>query len=448
MKLRQCVGILDPAIVGIRARSMELATIRPVGASCKNLVASLILGPERMALVGFVDEISRDLVTGWAIDTDHPDRSIDVAITVNGRPPTLRSANRPRPGVGERMKPRIKPELHGAITGLYAFEFSFDPPLSVFREHDVTVRFAETGDPLPRGAKKLSVPKSATTSILPLLVTASGRSGTTVLMQHLARHPGIVVADRYPFEIKLISYYTRAYQVLVSGADRSRSSTPTTIEADPYFIGFNPFNRPGFYSIAKNRGVLEQFFEGTVPQTLASTFSKLLLDYYASLKADQGKTGAMFFAEKASPYETVRQGARLFCGDARELLLIRDPRDVVCSAKAFWQAGHEHSPGEIAKVMRRLQAIYDEDSDTTMLVRYEDLIARTVETLAAIHRFLALDAQHDPTKLPQDHALFARHGTSLTPAASIGRWKTDLTREEIAICERQFAGFLERFGYT
>jgi hypothetical protein len=400
-----------------------------------------------MTLVGFVDEISRDLVAGWAIDTDHPDSSINVAITVNGRPPTLLSANRPRPGVGERMKPRIKPELHGGITGSYAFEFSFDPPLSVFREHDVAVRFAETGDSLPRGAKKLSVPNSTTTSILPLLVTASGRSGTTVLMQHLARHPGIVVADRYPFEIKLISYYSRAYQVLVSRADRGRSSTPTTIEADPYFVGFNPFNRPGFYSIAKNRGLLEHFFEDTVPQTLAGAFSDLLLDYYGGLKADQGKTGARFFAEKASPYGTVRQGARLFCGDARELLLIRDPRDIVCSAKAFWKGGDEHSPGEIAKVIRRLQAIYDERSEATMLVRYEDLIAKPAQTLAAIHRFLTLDAQHDPTKLPQNDALFAQHGTSLTPAASIGRWKTDLTREEIAICERQFAGFLERFGY-
>ena len=83
-----------------------------------------------------------------------------------------------------------------------------------------------------------------------------------------------------------------------------------------------------------------------------------------------------------------------------------------------------------------------------MLVRYEDLIARTAETLAAIYRFLALDIQHDPTKLDQDDALFARHATSLTPAASIGRWKTDLTREEIAICERQFAGFLRQFGYA
>lgn len=401
-----------------------------------------------MSLVGFVDEISRNLVAGWAIDTDHPERPIDVTVTVNRRAPVRLSANRPRPGLGERMKARVKPELHAAITGAYGFEFPFKPPLSMFREHDVTVRFAETAAPLPRGAKKLSLPTSGNIGIVPLLVTASGRSGTTMLMQHLARHPGIVVADRYPFEIKLISYYARAYQVLVSGADRDKSSNPGTIDSDRYFIGFNPFNRPGFYSIAKDRGVLENFFERTVPQTFVGAFSQLLLDYYGGLKADQGKTGAKYFAEKVSPDETVRKGARLLCGDARELLLIRDPRDIVCSSKAFWKVSAERAPGMISPVIRRLQAIYDAKSDHTMLVRYEDLITRSAETLAAIDRFLGLEGQSESANVPPDDALFSSHGTSRTPASSIGRWKTDLSNDEIAICEREFKEFLERFGYV
>jgi hypothetical protein len=401
-----------------------------------------------MSFDGFVDEMSRDLVAGWAIDMDHPGQSVDVMISVNGRVATIVETSHSRLDVSERMKEVIKPELHSAITGSYGFAFSFDPPLSVFREQNVEVRFAATDELLGNGLKQLGVPKSGNTKISPLLVTAAGRSGSTLLMQRLARHPGIVIADRYPFEIKLISYYSRAYQVLISGEDRKRSSNPGTIVDDPYFIGFNPYNRPGYFAIAKDRRIMADFFERKVPQTLADAFGQLLLGYYGVLAADQGKAGARFFAEKASPNETVRQGARLFSRGARELLLIRDPRDIICSANAFWKVSRELGPVELAEELRRLQAAYDDNSDDTMLVRYEDLVTRSAEIIAAIHHFLGLPASSDLTNVPEDEALFSRHATSATPADSIGRWKTDMSRNEISICEREFGGFLARFGYV
>jgi hypothetical protein len=400
-----------------------------------------------MSFDGFVDEISRELIAGWAIDTEHPEQPVDIIISVNGRAVTTISTSLSRPDVGERLKASIKPTLHNAITGSYGFKFSFDPPLSVFQAQIVEVRLAATGELLCDGSKELRVPKSGNAKFLPLLVTAAGRSGSTLLMQRLARHPGIVIADRYPFEIKLISYYTRAYQVLVSGEDRDRSSDPGTIVTDPYFIGFNPFNRPGYFAIAKDRSMLQDFFERTVPQTLADAFGRLLLGYYGVLAVDQGRASARFFAEKASPDDTVRQGARLFSSGARELLLIRDPRDILCSAHAFWKVGRELRVAELTEETRRLQAIHDETSDDTMLVRYEDLVTKSAETMAAIYHFLGLSHQSGLANDCEDDALFSRHGTSVSPAGSIGRWKTDLSSDEIALCQQAFGGFLERFGY-
>jgi hypothetical protein len=388
------------------------------------------------------------VVAGWAVDTDHPGQPVDVVISVNGRVATIVETSHSRSDVSEWMKAHIEPEFHSAITGCYGFAFSFEPPLSVFQEQNVEVRYAATDDLLGNGFKKLSVPKSGDTRISPLLVTATGRSGSTLLMQRLARHPGIVIADRYPFEIKLISYYTRAYQVLASGADRDRSSNPGSIVTDPYFIGYNPYNRPGYFAIAKDRGVLEDFFEKKVPQTLVDALGQLLLGYYDALTVDQGKAGARFFAEKANPDETVRQGARLFSRGARELLLIRDPRDIICSANAFWTVSRELGPIELAEELRRLQAICDENSDDTMVVRYEDLVTRSAETMTAIHGFLGLPGQSELANVSEDDALFSRHATSRTPAGSIGRWKADMSREDITICKREFGWFLERFGYV
>ena len=179
-----------------------------------------------MSLDGFVDEMSRDVVSGWAIDTDRPDQTVAVKVSVNGRVKKTVSTSISRPNVGEGMKARIKPELHHAITGSYGFALTFDPPLSIFQEQLLEVRFAATDELLWDGSKKLGIPTSGNGKFSPLLVTGIGRYGSTLLMQRLARHPGIVVADRYPFEIKLISYYARAYQVLASGAGQGPVQQP------------------------------------------------------------------------------------------------------------------------------------------------------------------------------------------------------------------------------
>jgi hypothetical protein len=399
-----------------------------------------------MALDGYVDEISREVVSGWAIDTDRLDQPVDVRISVNGQVAASFPTNRSRPDVGARMKARLASD--GAFTGSYGFEFYFHPPLSVFREQTVEVRFAATDALLGDGSKKLSIPKSRHLQFSPLLVTGPGRSGSTLLMQRLLRHPEIVVADRYPFEIKLISYYARAYQVLASGADRDRSSNPGSIATDPYFVGYNPFNRPGYFAIAKDRAMLGDFFERRVPQTLVDTLAQLLTGYYGILAIDQCKVGARFFAEKAESDDVVRHGTRLFSLGAREILLIRDPRDIICSANAFWKSGGERRLAQLADELRRLQAIHDENRADTTLVRYEDLVTKPAETMAAIQRFLGLREQYEGEQVASDAALFARHGTSVTPADSIGRWKSDMDGNDIAVCEREFAPFLGRFGYA
>ena len=52
------------------------------------------------------------------------------------------------------------------------------------------------------------------------MVTAPGRSGTTLLMGLLAKSPAIVAAELVPYELRLISYYSARVQC----ADRTRRS--------------------------------------------------------------------------------------------------------------------------------------------------------------------------------------------------------------------------------
>ena len=128
----------------------------------------------------------------------------------------------------------------------------------------------------------------------------------------------------------------------------------------------------------------------------------------------------------------------------RELVLIRDLRDVVCSAKASSGAAFDRVMDAAKTTARQLMAIYAERDSSVLFLKYEDFVLDNVQIVANIFRFLGLApvASHQESM----HKLFATHGTSATPAASIGRWRSDLTAEQCKKCE-DFNEFLEKFGY-
>src|SRR5438874_3365729 len=64
-----------------------------------------------------------------------------------------------------------------------------------------------------------------------------------------------------------------------------------------------------------------------------------------------------------------------------------------------------------------------------------------------MYRFIGVDPGGQDVA-DHDVDLFKAHGTSRDPAASIGRWQTELSREEIAACDQAFASFMHRFGYS
>ena len=399
---------------------------------------------------GWVDQIKRNLIAGWALDTDHPDQPVTIVVTVNGQVHGRVMADLPRDDARliELLKERIRPDLHAAMSGRYGFSIPLDPPLSVFRAHEIEVRFERSGTLLPRGSGRIAAPEHGQAPLMPLLVVAAGRSGTTVLMQHLARHPGIVVADPYPHEIKLMTYYADAYRVLSMGADHRRSTSPDSLLRDGYTIGFNPYHRRELGLFTKTPDLLDDYFETTVPPILNKTFGTLLMGYYTRIQADQGKAGARYFAEKVPPRDNARDGVRVLCGDARQILLVRDPRDILCSARAFWNTGPEAAFRNVSAMVSQLEAVHASDAGDLLLIRYEDLVTDTPGTLARLWSFLDLPPPQGQARPDDTASIPANHGTSRSLEASIGRWRAELPAEEQARCEQAFGGFLDRFGYA
>ncbi|HVC61803.1 MAG TPA: sulfotransferase [Acetobacteraceae bacterium] len=331
--------------------------------------------------------------------------------------------------------------------GHHAFTFDFNPPLSLIRDHHVQLQFANTGQPIPNGERVLqAIALDGARLLQPILVTAPGRAGSTILMKRLAGHSSVSVAALYPFETELLKYYGHAFGILTAPGDHERSGSPEGFVTNQRFLGANPYNVPGFAEAFRDPGRFAAIYRSVAPRELAGAFRSVVNGFYASLAEDQDKAGALFFAEKCQLAGMARWFARQMFPATREIALVRDVRDTICSYKSFWS----HSTAEAIRLLKlscdALMAIRKEQRPDTMFVRYEDMVgeeAATLQRIAAfigIRDFVAADAG-------AEQALFQEHGTSKSPAASVGRWKREMSAEEVKNCSGEFAAYLELFGY-
>ncbi len=97
-------------------------------------------------LVGNVDIVQHDRITGWAADTDAPRAAVEVLVIVDGHEAGRISAD------------LFRQDLHDLGPygdGRHGFSFMFSEPLSADLDHDLAICFAATGTPLGRGRRNL-----------------------------------------------------------------------------------------------------------------------------------------------------------------------------------------------------------------------------------------------------------------------------------------------------
>ena len=188
-------------------------------------------------------------------------------------------------------------------------------------------------------------------------------------------------------------------------------------------------------------------------------------EFYGEVARMQGKTDARYFTEKCWPGACVPQLLAELCPNSREIILVRDFRDMVCSILSFnKKLGYDSFGRQLAdsdaKFIRQLRdsAVrtlehWRERGERAHLLRYEDLILRPEPTLKAALEYLGLDSSPEVVAATLQRAtaltpeLQHGHSTSKDPAASIGRWRRDLDDGLKRECAEAFGDVLVQFGY-
>jgi hypothetical protein len=205
---------------------------------------------------------------------------------------------------------------------------------------------------------------------------------------------------------------------------------------------------------------LERWMAADAVESLAAVCQERIEALYSRVAAGQGRPDEIYFAEKFGTDSVPALIWELY-PRAREVILVRDFRDVACSilASSAKRKGREQVSdpstvlGDIAGRTNSLLKIWQQRSERAHLVRYEDLIERPAEALEGLLVYLELDASAELVEsmvaaLSEGGDAATRHRTTDTADASIGRWRRDLDEGQQREFTRVLHEGLEAFGYA
>jgi Sulfotransferase family len=285
----------------------------------------------------------------------------------------------------------------------------------------------------------LRVTEPEVRTLTPVLVRLlEGRVGSTTMMQLLATSSAVALDKVYPFQNSYLSYFGRL------AAQISRPSLPGRNILDFIYQGDDESIEPLPFA----PGIIE-------PVEFAQrSLSAIWLEFSRSV------------AERAS--EDVRFYAEKYWGDIHQVIdaglcpividLVRDPRDVIVSMRAF-NARHgerlfgrpyskdegEHFRRRVLAMALRFRQLREPLPVPGLRLRYEDFVSDMEGQAAKIESLLDIDL--DVVAVTSNYELMERHMTAASVEGSIGRWRKELTSSEVSYIERTLGGFMRELGY-
>jgi hypothetical protein len=389
-------------------------------------------------------------VVGWALAEAAPLAKIEVLqegwVVAEGEP------GKPRGDIADAF-PAVG----------HAAECGFRMPVSALdlrQEFELSV-VARGGDGSYSRVAELAgarapLPAAGGDLIQPLMVNTIGRSGSTWLVWLLSCLPEAVACSPWARDARVGTYWTSVLQALSRPQSYLAQLMPGALEQQNWWL-----DRSDLHFGVGGDEVLEGWLGGEAIESLAQVCRSRIDAFYQRL-AEPGEK-PRFFVEKYLPFQLAPDLLAEMYPGAREVILVRDFRDMLCSIIAFnrkrgyeafgrAEAGsdREYVETTVANSARRLLRRLRERGEAAHLVRYEDLIQEPAATLEAMMRFLGLDADAEAVaatlKRAESESL-DEHRTTAAASASVSRWKQDLSPELAEVCAEVLDPVLIEFGY-
>lgn len=283
------------------------------------------------------------------------------------------------------------------------------------------------------GARNALTADSNSFMLLPIAVVGVGRSGTTLLMAHLARDERILFDRTYAFETRLLSFVAKFCQ---------------TIPAVPLF-------RPEIVVRAMSESLPEKqpFCLGTGTRSTDLKFNEtqLLLSLWSSisLSSRENNPDARFYAEKTSLWLPVFLQDKL---PIITIFLFRDPKDVFLSQIAFSEKINANAFQANEGALRlafEISCLFEEylaqeNKANSIVVKYEDMVTEPETVLNKLREVIGWQ----PSAVLEQE-FYDKHRTTKNPAASIGRYKTEqIASKELFYLDCVPTEMLKYFEYS
>ncbi|MGB7685886.1 MAG: sulfotransferase [Solirubrobacterales bacterium] len=395
-------------------------------------------------------------VRGWAIGTDEPVEAIEVSLGAR-RTALKASLGEPRPDVAGEFPdaPHAQGSGFRTLVGVLENRAKFGLEVHAQLSNGSRVRIGRIeGEREPIRAQ-------FEPTIQPLMLNTIGRSGSTWLAWVLSCHPEVVGYRPMQFETRVATYWTSIFQGLAQPRSYLSQLVTTDLESDRrWWLGDGARSTPKIEDPQ-----LEAWLGGEAVEAVATMCLARIDAFFRQLSVERGKPEASFFLEKFLLEPVILDLLAELYGGAREIILVRDFRDVASSVLAFNRKrgylafGREHVDSDVEYVhsvaLRQALGVkqrWEEQGSDAHLIRYEDLLTEPEPTLERLFAFVGVDSSAGVVKRTLERAesdapSMDHHRTATDPAATIGRWREDLSEELISACAESLDPVLEAFGY-
>ena len=390
-------------------------------------------------------------VRGWAVGSESPVAAVEGVHETDVLWRVPLSVERPR--VAARFA-----QVDGDRIGFLALQSVLGLP----PRHEIHVRAElESGVRAPIGsivAERAPLQTTYEPRRQPIMITTFGRTGSMLLMRLLSSHPEVLSYKPHRFEQRIVSYWIDALLTMADPTSFLRGVAPQGAVADRTW--WTGAEAPMAWPLRDQ--AVQEWLGGAAVEELAVVAQQRVDGLYDQIATTTGGGDERYFAEKSNL--RVSGVVSELYPESRELFLVRDFRDMVCSVFSYNEkrgvtgfgrarAGTDREYVEqLGSWAESLARAWGRRRDRAHVVRYEDLILDPEPALAAALDHVGIDSgagaiQGMLDELREELPELSEHRTTASPNSSVGRWRDDLSPELIAACDEAFGPVLELFGY-